>query len=184
MGIPNYLWDYKELTAADLPTKVQKFIEIMDIDLSAIQFIHLTANPNGGYFKTFTRSGENPLGSYVRHENAIYLIGRLKVGVIIHEIMHYCFDVYEIDAKAISEKYVEKYGNNALSNYAVVNMLEATKKKKFIHDDNFESAKHALTQDALDDYFNHKWDEVLCEIVAVYGRRGQFDKIKELFDEN
>jgi len=148
----NFTWDYSIIDASELPEKVQRFIDVAALDVSFLRFMLLIENPDGAYIKGFDDIPDDAVGDYNRLEGTVYFFKRVEVGVAIHELMHYYLDVTDCDVRSISEKYIAEYGMGALSNYACVSML------------------------------NDKWDDVVCEIVAVYGRRGQFDKIKELLN--
>lgn len=104
--------------------------------------------------KYFKYFDENGLqGQYNRLEEKIYFIERIKTGVTIHELTHFYLDISNHDTKAIAEAFGKDKTKDDLSNYGFIN------------------------------YLKENWDEVVCEIVAVYGRRGQFDKIRELFNQ-
>ena len=156
----NFSWRYTFLQVSDLPAKAQCFIDIMNLDVSGLKLMRLEADPNGGFIKGFPDEPDNTSAVYSRFDDTIYFIKPVKVGVVIHELTHFYLDTlndfiseeYTAHSKAISKSFIDKYGHEALSNYASVSLL------------------------------NDKWDEVVCEIVAVYGRRGQFGKIKGLLE--
>ena len=99
----------------------------------------------------------------------------MPVGVIIHELTHYYLDNNSYDTKAIIENFIKQYGRNALTGYADGHLDDAT-------DDRFIEHNRNRGFTINDVYFKERYDEVVCEIVATYGRRGQFDKIRELFN--
>lgn len=175
----NCMWRDTLLQVSDLPEKARRFIDLMNIDLDGLEIIHLVGDPNGSYFKAFVDSGRNPNGVYVKCDNMIYFIGRLRVGIIIHELTHFYLDRNKYDTKSISENYINKYGVEALTTYACKNMLEA---KGSIPLSGFRVNWDTLPESVYKKNMESRWDEVVCEIVATYGRRGQFDKIKELFE--
>jgi hypothetical protein len=156
-------WKHRILQPSDLPKKAQQFIEMMDIDTSELRLMLLTPCPDGKFHKSFD-NGE--LGKTIHswaaiaEFNAIYFFSdSVKVGTAIHELTHIYlsrskFDYgIEYDLRGMGEKFIQQHGIYALTDYAQVSILES------------------------------KWEEVVCEIVATYGRRGQFDKIKELFNQ-
>ena len=147
----NYIWRHTSLQVTNLPVKVQKFINVMNLDVSKLHFILLKADPNGEYREKFYTGG-GLQGLYIKHANIVYFFEHILVGVAIHELMHYYLNQIDCDTKTISENFIKQYGHYALTNYAGCSVLEK------------------------------EWDEVVCEIVATYGRRGQFNKIKELLN--
>jgi hypothetical protein len=86
--------------------------------------------------------------------------------------------------KGISERFISQYGKEALTSYATISMLKAEGKSPLGWDP--VSSKtvnyNFLDKRGLKEITASQWDEVVCEIVATYGRRGQFNKIKELFE--
>ena len=107
----------------------------------------------------------DPHGNFVKHfegskvdavysktDSAIYFFECVKVGITIHELTHYYLGNADFDTKTIGEAFIQLHGRQILSNYASISAI------------------------------NGHWDEVICEIVSTYGRRGQFGKIKELFN--
>jgi hypothetical protein len=89
---------------------------------------------------------------YCKADSTIYFLEYIKVGTAIHELTHYYLGNADYDTKIIGETFIRLHGRQALSNYASISVI------------------------------NDRWDEVICEIVSAYGRRGQFGKIKELFN--
>jgi len=158
----NHTWDYKILQPSDLPKKAGRFIEIMEIDISRLRLILLTANRNGKFIKSFDRLEERKPGgrwAAIAEINAIYFIDDYSsVKTAIHELTHIYFTQLQLsngvnyDYRAMAEKFISQYGRNALTNYAQISI------------------------------YGNDWEEVVCEIVATYGRRGQFNKIKELLN--
>ena len=153
-----FTWNCTDLQPSDLPEKARRFIAMMDIDVSDLTLMVLTPSPDGKFIKSFNKP-------YCRwaatvEYNTIYFFGGYpKVGTAIHELTHIYFrqsrffkDI-EYDFKAMGEKFIAQHGQNALTYYAQINILE------------------------------NNWAEVICEIVAVYGRRGQFNKIKKLLNQ-
>jgi hypothetical protein len=96
--------------------------------------------------------GDKKDAVYSKPDSTIYFLEQIKVGTAIHEVTHFYLDNTEHDTKAIGEEFVRLYGRQALSSYAGVSIMDGD------------------------------WEEVVCEIVAKYGRRGQFGKIKALFN--
>jgi len=125
----------------------------MGIDLNTIKILHLEADPNGKYIKNFRETGIIGYSEWLQRK--IYLINNLKIGVMIHELMHIYIRDNNIDTQAIVESFIRQYGKPVL----------------------FDLGSYILCSVAEKD-----WDEVVCEMVAVYGRRGQFDKITELIN--
>ena len=157
----NYTWNYTILQPSDLPKKAQRFIEIMGIDTSGLTLMTLTPCPNGKFIKNFD-NGE--LGKSIRslaaiaEFNAIYFFSEsVKTGTAIHELTHIYlsqskyFEGIEYDLRAMGERFIKQHGVSALTYYARISIYE------------------------------NAWEEVICEIVATYGQRRQFNKIKELF---
>jgi hypothetical protein len=134
---------------------------VVDLPVKAQQFISLMSLDTSDL--TLLLLEKDPNGSffmsfegklratYARFENRIYFIERVGIGTSIHELTHFYLDSTEHDTRAIGEAFIKKHGLEAVSNYATLS------------------------------YYEGKWEEVVCEIVAAYGRRGQFEKIKELF---
>jgi hypothetical protein len=159
----NDRWKYIILQVSDLPEKAQRFIKMMDIDVSSLKLMHLTPCPNGTFFKCFNKPKSwkpNRDCAAIAEYGAIYFFCDYKqVGVAIHELTHIyltqsiIFEGIKYDLRAMSEKFIKQYGINALTAYARISVLE------------------------------NNWVEVICEIVATYGRRGQFNKIKELLNQ-
>jgi hypothetical protein len=159
----NFTWDYKVLQPSDLPEKAQRFIEIMEIDTIGLKLMLLTANPNGKFVKGFDILEEKkPYGKWaaIAEFEAIYFFDDYtKVKTAIHELTHIYFSQakffkgIEYDFMAIAEKFISQHGRNALTNYAQISIFE------------------------------DEWEEVVCEIIATYGRKGQFNKIKELLNQ-
>jgi hypothetical protein len=140
-----------------------RFLQKSDLPLKAQRFIDLL----GIAVDTIEilHLEADPNGKYVKdfrepgikgycewQARTIYLIDNMQVGVTIHELMHMYIGDNDIDTQAIGEAFIEQYGRRALSNYGGISSYEV------------------------------KWDEVVCEIVAVYGRRGQFNKIREILN--
>ena len=137
-------------------------LQIIDLPAKAQQFIiEMNINTNSLRFLLLE---SDPLGNFFQHferskinavysktDSIIYFLERVKVGAAIHELTHYYLGNADYDTKIIGETFIKLHGRQALSNYARINILDGN------------------------------WDEVICEIVSVYGRRGQFGKIKELF---
>lgn len=138
----------------------------MNLDVSGLKFVRLEADPNGNYNKRFD-DDEQLAGVYDGLDEVIYFLAPITVGTAIHELTHFYLDTvnsmsgnldeHRTYAQAIGEAFIKQYGRDALSNYAILNLCWDKP---------------------------NKWDEVVCEIVAVYGRRGQFNKIKELFNHD
>jgi hypothetical protein len=158
----NYTWKHKVLQPSDLPKKAQQFIEMMGIDMSYLRLMTLTPCPNGTFFKSFDtdKSGKSncPIEATADLSGIYFFSDSVKVGTAIHELTHIYFmqlrlDGFEYDLRGMGERFIKEYGIFALSNYAQISLLE------------------------------NAWEEVICEIVATYGRRGQFDKIIELFNQ-
>ena len=161
----NWRWKDTVLQPIDLPKKVQRFIEMMGIDTSYLRLMILTPCPKGKFIKSFDK-GESGKPNYTRAAVAIaefdavyFFSDRVKVGTAIHELTHIyltqsgLYEGIEYDLRGMGEKFIQQNGVSALTNYAQFNRLVGV------------------------------WEEVVCEIVATYGRRGQFDKIKELFNQ-
>ena len=158
----NYTWKHIVLQPSDLPKKAQQFIEMMDIDMSHIRLMTLRPCPDGKFFKSFD-NGE--LGKSIHswaaiaELNAIYFFSdSVKVGTAIHALTHIYLTLsrlngIEYDLRGMGEMFIKENGASALTFYA-----------------------QAST-------YSNAWEEVICEIVATYGRRGQFNKIKELFNQ-
>jgi hypothetical protein len=164
-----FSWLNEYLSVTDLPSKAQKFIDLMNLDVSNFKFIHLTKDTNGGYIRDFR--DPDIRGKFDPDNRKIFLINPIQVRVTIHELTHLYLYINDFDTKAISEKFIETHGRTALSNYASICRREA------------DSGKCSDTGENLsEDMIGCQWDEVVCEIVATYGRRGQFNKIKELFN--
>jgi hypothetical protein len=157
----NYTWKYRLLEPGDLPKKAQRFIEMMDIDTSHLTIIALIPCANGKFYKGFNDiKEEKQIGktAAIAEYDAIYIFSdSVKVKTAIHELTHIylsqsCFNKgIKYDLQGMSEKFISQYGKNALTTYALFCLVA------------------------------NKWEEVICEIVATYGRRGQFNKIAELF---
>jgi len=161
--MPNFQWSYKFLQPSDLPEKAQRFIEIMNIDKSFLRLMLLKANPNGRFLKSFDRLEERkPGGNWaaIAEIDTVYFFEEYpQVKIVIHELTH----IYlthslnkgiKYNLKAIAEKFVVDHGMMALTSYAIYS------------------------------FFENDWEEVICEIVATYGRRGQFNEIQELFNQS
>jgi len=158
----NYTWDYKILKPSDLPKKAQRFIEIMEIDTMGLKLMLLTANPNGTFSKSFDILEERkPDGKWaaIAEFEAIYFFDDCKsVKTAIHELAHIYFSQARYfngirhDLRAIAENFARQHGHMALTDYALLS------------------------------FFDDDWEEVVCEIIATYGRKGQFNKIKELLN--
>jgi len=149
----NIRWRYIKLQVTDLPKKIQRFIEIMDIDIRGLTFVHLEADPNGKYFKSFTHSEYAPTGGYDHIDERLYFIRRVQVVVGIHELAHRLLLFNDYDTFRIVNSFLEEYGRFKLSH--LLNM--------YISDNN--------------------WNEAACEIAALHGRYGRFEKIKKLFED-
>ncbi len=156
----NQKWNYTILQLCDLPIKARRFIEIMEIDIKLLRLMTLTPSPDGKFIKNFDGS-ESGLGKRLAiadFTTIYFFFDYVKVGVAIHELAHVYFtqlrfNGIEYDLRAMGEKFIEQHGISALSNYARAN------------------------------FYRENWEEVVCEIIAVYGRRGQFNKISELFNQ-
>ena len=146
----NTRWRYRFLQKSDLPLKAQRVIDLLGMDISTLEILHLESDPNGKYIKNFREPGINGYCEWLNR--VIYLINNKRVGVTIHELMHVYIHDNKLNTREIGESFIEQHGESALSNYAMFSVWE------------------------------NKWDEVVCEIVAVYGRRGQFVKIVELLN--
>jgi hypothetical protein len=148
----NYVWRDTELQKSDLPLKVQRFVDLVGIDLDTVTILHLAADPDGNYIMKFRTSRLR--GLYDWSNRVIALINNVNVGITIHELTHVYIRDNDIDTQPIVEKYMETYGNsfNVLSGYGWVSKSEKN------------------------------YEEVVCEIVARFGRRGQFNKIAELLN--
>ena len=161
--MPTHTWDYTLLETSDLPEKAQRFIEMMDIDTSDLTLMLLTPCPDGKFIKSFDRlesQKPNRQWAAVAEYQAIYFLNDYsQVGTAIHELTHIYFSQLRLfkgikyDLRAMAEKFISQHGRNALTNYAQISVFE------------------------------NEWEEVICEIVATYGRRGQFNKIKELLNQ-
>jgi hypothetical protein len=159
----NYTWQDTLLQPSDLHEKARRFIEMMGIDVSNLTLMHLTLCPDGKFFNIFDNreTGEpNPKCAASVGRSAIYFFTDYKkAGVAIHELAHIYFKQakfymgIEYDLRAMGEKFIAKHGIKTLSRYAQVSVFE------------------------------NAWEEVVCEIIATYGRRGQFNKIKELLNQ-
>jgi hypothetical protein len=159
----NNTWNCNILQSGDLPIKAQRFLEMVRIDTDHLTLMTLTPCPDGTFIKSFDDGeSENPNRPClaVAELNAIYFFSEcVKAGVAIHELAHVYFrqsryyDGIEYDFRAMGEKYIKQNGINALSNYARISIYE------------------------------NAWEEVVCEIIAAYGRRGQFGKIRELLNQ-
>ena len=155
----NYTWKQTLLQPSDLPKKAQRFIEVMGIDTDCLSLMTLTPCPDGNFIKSFHKvESRKPNLAAVPEHNAIYFFSEyIRAGTAIHELTHIYLSQskflkgIEYDLKGMSEKFIKRNGVFGLSNYARVSLYE------------------------------NAWSEVVCEIVAAYGRRGQFDKIRELF---
>jgi len=155
----NHTWDYKILQPSDLPEKAQRFIEIMEIDTSDLMLVILTPCPDGEFIKSFNNPLDRKCVAIAEH-NSIYFFGDYtKVKTAIHELAHIYFSQakffkgIEYDFKAIAENFIAQRGRSALTNYAQISIYE------------------------------NAWEETVCEIIATYGSKGQFDKIKELLNQ-
>ena len=159
----NCAWNYTILQPSELPKKAQRFIEMMGIDTNHLRFMTLTPCPNGKFIKSFD-NGElgKSLSTWaaIAEFNTIYFFSDIvKAGTAIHELTHIYlsqskyFKGIEYDLQSMGEKFINQYGVFTLTNYAQASV------------------------------YKNAWEEVICEIVATYGRRGQFDKIKELFNQ-
>ena len=161
----NWRWKDTVLQPSDLPKKAQRFIEVMGIDTSCLRLMILTPCPDGRFFKSFDK-GESGKPKYpsaavaIAEFDAIYFFSDcVKVGVAIHELTHIyltqssLYKGIEYDLRGMGEKFIQQNGVSTLTCYAQFNRLIDV------------------------------WEEVVCEIVATYGRRGQFDRIKELFNQ-
>ena len=147
-----HTWDYTVLQKQDLPKKAQTFMDLLNIDNDEVRIIQLKANPNGHFIKDF--EDECHLGCYC-YFGQIYLFNKCQVGTLIHELTHHFLKREIFDVKYNTEKISREFINQfgfKLSNYGHINV------------------------------YRENWDEVFCEIVAVYGRRGQFKEIRELFE--
>jgi hypothetical protein len=156
----NDTWKYNFLQVSDLPIKAQRFIEMTEIDTRLLKLMTLTPSPDGKFYKDFgeDESGIGKRMAMAEFTSIYFFSERVQVGVAIHELAHVYFtqlrfNGYEYNLRAIGEKFIEQYGIYALSYYARAN------------------------------FYENDWEEVVCEIIAVYGRRGQFDKIKELLNQ-
>ena len=159
----NFTWKDTLLQPSDLPKKAQRFIEMMGIDTSNLTLMTLISCPDGKFIKDFDKdeSGKLNHARAVAELDAIYFFSDyIQVGVAIHELMHIYLKQsrflrgIEYDLRGMGEKFIEQNGVSALSNYARVSIYE------------------------------NAWAEVICEIVATYGRRGQFNKIQELLNQS
>ena len=103
--------------------------------------------------KYFKEYSNNPRVSYDWENRIIYLVNNMKVSTIIHELMHVYIRDNNIDTQVIAYAYMEEtsYTWSAISRYG------------------------------LNSFCSEQYEETVCEIVARYGRRGQFDKIAQLF---
>ena len=155
-------WNYTLLQPSDLHQKAQRFIEMMGIDTSNLKLIHLTPCPDGKFIKSFDeleeRTQNNQWAAVAEFEAIYFFTDYTKVKIAIHELTHIYFSQSRIfnginyDLRAMVVNFIEQHGIMALTDYAQFNLYE------------------------------DEWEEVICEIVATYGRRGQFKKIKELFN--
>lgn len=159
----NYKWNYTFLHPSDLPEKAQRFITLVDLDVSDLTLMLLTPCPNGAFIKSFDKLESrkpNRKWAAIAEYGAIYFFDDYRhVGTAIHELTHIYFSQSmftkhkKYDLRAMGEKFIAQYGITALSTYAQISV------------------------------FDNDWEEVVCEIVATYGRRGQFNKIKELLNQ-
>jgi hypothetical protein len=159
----NCIWKDTLLQPGDLHEKAQRFIEMMRIDVSRLTLMHLTPCPDGGFFKSFDKHESGKPSRRVAataEPNAIYFFSDYKqAGLAVHELTHIYlaqkkfFEGIEYDLRAMGETFIAWHGINALSRYARISVFE------------------------------NAWEEVVCEIIAAYGRRGQFNKIKELLNQ-
>lgn len=150
---PNLRWHSKNIQQSDLPIKAQKFIDLLGIAVETVNIRLINADPNGDLCLALLGTGTSPLGMYDSFERTIYLLNDIKVGVTIHELMH----VYIFDKRIDSQPIVETY--------------------KMEHEWHW---KWNMSNYGRLGYLYGKYDEALCEIVAKYGRRGQFERISEL----
>ncbi len=133
---------------------------MMEIDTRLLRLITLTPSPDGKFIKNFD-DGDSGLGkrlAFAEFTTIYFFSDYVKVGVAIHELAHVYFtqlrfNGIEYDLRAMGEKFIEQHGISALSNYARAN------------------------------FYGNDWEEVVCEIIAVYGRRGQFNQIRELLNQ-
>ena len=158
----NDRWKHTFLQPSDLPKKAQRFIEMMGIDMSYLRLMILTPSPDGKFFKSFDidESGKSscPIAAIADLSEIYFFSDSIKVGTAIHELTHIyltqlLYKGIKYDLRNMGEKFIKQNGTSALTNYAQISLLE------------------------------NAWEEVICEIVATYGRRGQFNKIKELFNQ-
>jgi len=154
----NFTWNCTDLQTNDLPEKAQRFIAMMDIDVSDLALMVLTPSPDGKFIKSFDKPYLR-WAATVEYDTIYFFGGYPKAGTAIHELTHIYFKQLrffkgiEYDFRAMGEKFIAQHKRSALTNYAQINILE------------------------------NNWAEVICEIVATYGRRGQFNKIRELLNQ-
>ena len=159
----NNTWKYTVLQPGDLPKKAQRFIEMMGVDMSDITLMKLTPCPDGKFIKCFDngelRKSNRPLAAIAEFNGIYFFSNNVPVGTAIHELTHIYLSQskymkgYEYDLQGMGERFIKQNGVSALSYYAQVSIYE------------------------------NAWEEVICEIVAAYGRRGQFNKIEEMFNQ-
>jgi hypothetical protein len=166
-------WNRVILSMADLPDKAQRFLKevgavavteggIVCADgFRPLNLYLLEANSNGWYKRKVSRTTE---AFYNIYENAIYFKNKhtrgegIRVSTAIHELTHFFLGHRLIDTEAKVEEVIKECGNEVLSNYAAV--------------------MYGYGAYAPD------YDEIFCEIAGVYGSRGQWAKIRELFAYN
>ena len=166
----NQVWRNTVLHKSDLPFKAQRFIDLLEIPVDKVTITLLEADLNGDYIKII--EGDGVRGRYEweervliekdgtqRHlewlKRTIYLINKVKVTTTIHELMHFYIRDNKIDYQSIVEAY--------------------------LMDDLFIKV-FSLSSVGQFNWRNKHYEDLLCEIVATYGRRGQFGKIAELLN--
>jgi hypothetical protein len=155
----NHTWDYKILKLSDLPKKAQRFIEIMEIDTSDLMLMQLTPCPDGEFIKSFHYPPDRKCVAIAEYSSIYFFGDYKKARTAIHELAHIYFTQarffkgIEYDFKAIAENFIAQRGRNTLTNYAQVSIYE------------------------------NAWEEVVCEVIATHGSKGQFNKIKELLNQ-
>ena len=60
----NFCWRYTELQATELPAKAQRFISIMNLDVSRLRFVRLEKDPDGIYLQRFGSECEGAAAVY------------------------------------------------------------------------------------------------------------------------
>jgi hypothetical protein len=198
-----YSWNYTELKKEDLPVRVQQFIELIKLDTTYLKIIFLESNPSGNYYKILSDGDYKIDASCESPNQRLYICDKITVSAIIRELMR-CYLYFNshsaeampkensYDIQAIGEAFIDHYGHQALTDdaqirYAQILSCEIRLKNPSVklRDEEYLPHRHHLTDTLGEEYFiKSYWEEIVCEIVATYGRKGQFDKIEELFAEH